>query len=178
MAGRAAVLRRRLLLGLLGQQVSPQVAQSIEQSLSDTFQASTSPIGSLEQKIEMLLPWPTPASSGISPTIADLLYNAKTGNVSPDEEAQLAQQADMENVQAGGTPDMTASQTLMNTALTNSGPLPGAFGITWTGAQPGGTNWVTQAAANAANALGANSGAWVWWALGGVGVLWLLMRSK
>lgn len=161
---------------LLGQQVSPQVAQSIEQSLSDTFQASTSPIGSLEQKIEMLLPWPTPASSGISPSIADLLYSAATGNESPGEAAQLAQQADAQNVQAGGAPDMTASQALMNAALVNSGPLPGAVGITWTGAAPGGTNWVTQAGSDIANAFGANTGTWIWWALGGVGALWLLAK--
>lgn len=190
MAGRRALLRRRLLGSSLEQSFgdwffgAPQGTPLSNAFFGTTPGENNIPSNWADQFFGIQqLPQPTatgalPATGATTSSWADLLYNAATGNVSPDQAKQLAQQADQENVQAGGTPDIAASQALINTALENSGPLPGAFGITWTGAAPGGTNWVTQAAANAANALGASSGAWVWWALGGVGALWLLMRSK
>lgn len=130
------------------------------------------------------LPQPTatgalPATGATTSSWADLLYNAETGNVSPDQKNQLQQQEQQGLVTAGMTPTSAADQAAsdVNTALdTYSGP--GAFGVTWTGAQPGGPNWVTELASSAANALGASSGTWIWWALGGIGALWLLTRAK
>lgn len=149
---------------LLGQQVSPQVAQSIEQSLSDNFPAGGSGGGALP-------------ATGPNWTWADLLYGMEYGNVPPDVKAQIQQQAIQSDIQAGADPNVAAATDPgLITAALNDTTLPGAFGITWTGANPGGTNWVTQAEANAASALGLNTGTWIWWALGGVGALFLLSR--
>lgn len=159
MAGRAAVLRRRMLLG---QQVSPQVAQSIEQSLSDTFQG----------------PLPT-SGQGTNWTWADLLQAADSGNVPADVKAQIVQQNAQGLVQAGMDPAEAAQQALSDVnQVLSTFTGAGAFGINWTGAQPGGPNWLTQLETNAGNALGVNTGTWIWWALGGVGALFLLSRAS
>lgn len=188
MAGRRA--RARLLLAYLGQQVSPATAASIQQSLSDQTPSLESVIGQSEKYWNPFTAafWaPTdqipPAGVAALPTSgqnwswADILNAAATGNVPQDVVNQLQNQETQNLVTAGMDPASAAVQASQDvTAALTQFTAPGAFGINWQGATPGGTNWVTQAGANVANAFGASSGSWVWWALGGVGALWLLTR--
>lgn len=118
---------------------------------------------------------------GMGNWFTDFLYNAETGNLSPAQLAQQQQQAVQQDIRAGANPAVAAQAdpALINAALANTGPLPGPFGIPVTGALPTSTPWWTQDI-NAAESALANSafgqGNWVWWALGGLGALWLFTR--
>jgi hypothetical protein len=114
-------------------------------------------------------------------TVSDLAYNAVTGNLSQAQvNAQIQQEA--QALQATGLDPATAqtqATQVVNSALA-SVTLPGAFGITWTGALPGTPGWSAALLAPAEQTTSDLSD-WLtsnWWilALGGVGLLWFLKR--
>lgn len=115
---------------------------------------------------------------GLGNWFTDLVYNAATGNLTQAQLDAAAQQAAADHVKAGMDPAI-AQQVAINdvNAAVTTFQAPGAFGVIWQGAQPGGTNWLTQAEANIANSA-FGQGQWVWWALGGIGALFLLTRLK
>ena len=103
-------------------------------------------------------------------TVSSWLYNAATGNLSQSQVNALVAQQSSDLQKAGMPADQSqaqAKQDVMNTLASFVGP--GAFGITWQGALPGGPDWTTGIGAW----LAAN---WPWLALGGVGIWWVSKR--
>jgi hypothetical protein len=176
--------RRRLMLGALGQQVSPQVAQSLAQAqsnaptLADWISQNSQywdPFTAAFWAPTDQVPQPASSSGGPSWSAGDVLYGAATGNVPSGVKQQIITQNAADLVNAGMPADMATDQATsdVNAAL-NQATGPGAFGITWQGAQPGGTNWVDQATADLGTSwLGQN---WIWLALGGLGILFISKR--
>ncbi len=102
--------------------------------------------------------------------VGGVVYNAATGDVSPAQKAALVQQGAASLVAAGADPGTAAAQAesdVSDTLDTFSGP--GAFGVTWTGANP-----ATNAVGSTGSWLADN---WAWLALGGVGIVWLAGRA-
>lgn len=118
-------------------------------------------------------------------SLADLLANAFTGNLAPDQQAALTQQEQQELVQAGATPASAQAQANadVNAALTTF-TGPGGFGISWTGAapnQPGFGTALVNTAGNAiapvTNTLGWIAQYWPWLALGGIGLYFVAKKA-
>lgn len=104
-------------------------------------------------------------------SLSDLLYNAATGNVSQNQKNAQIAQTTQDLIATGMDPNTAAQQAnIVVTQALASAVLPGAFGITWKGANPGGPNWATAAAGDAANWL---SNYWPWLVLGGIGIWWV-----
>jgi len=76
------------------------------------------------------------------------LYNAATGNISPDQKAAIVQANANGLIQASAgkmsQSDALAQATSDVNATLDTFTAPGGLGITWTGAQPGGTDWLSQ----------------------------------
>ncbi len=71
---------------------------------------------------------------------AGVLYNAATGDVSPSQKALLVQQATQAQIQAGMDPaDAAAIAESSATTALNTFNGPGAFDVSWGGANPGQT---------------------------------------
>ena len=105
---------------------------------------------------------------GQGATPSGLLFSAATGNVSPQQKANLVAQQTAAMIKAGADPATAAAQAssdVTTTLMTASGP--GAFGIPWTGADPSQawttqlTNWLQTSDATF------NVPMWVWLAGGG-----------
>ena len=100
----------------------------------------------------------TPGSS-----MSDVLYNAATGNLSQSQVTQIKQQQTSSLIQAGMDPSQAAAQAESDvTTALQTFQAPGAFGINWTGAAPGGPNWTSAVDPIFGIPL------WVWLAGGGV----------
>lgn len=149
---------------------------------------------------EGLAPWLVPGA--VVPALAltlfpgtpanDLARNVTTGNLTPSQKAQLQAAAAQQYVTAGMDPATAQQQAAsdVNASLSTT-KLPGAFGITWTGAGPESPTWVDQALADVAAPLepfapsgdGSNSGQpswlaqnWPWLAIGAVGLWWVTKK--
>ena len=107
------------------------------------------------------------------PSFSDFLYNAATGNLSQNQVDQLQAEEQAALVKAGASPAAATQQAQQDvSAVLATFTAPGAFGITWTGAAPGGPNWLTQAADDTAGGLSWLEANWPWLALGAVGIWW------
>jgi hypothetical protein len=112
-----------------------------------------------------------PAASSSIPgsTIADYAYNAATGNLTQSQVQAITAQNTAAYVQAGMDPSAASAQAAadVDSALsTYTGP--GAFGVTWTGAQPSSSTWAS--ALNPANWFTNPDGSINWLLVGGIGV--------
>jgi hypothetical protein len=144
--GRRAQLIQRVRLGYLAQQSDPATGMIFEP-------APPSPVGpgAVSDPVDAF--WATPidplglrsippAISSLNPfvpgsSVTDVLSNAVTGNATAAQKQAMVQQVTAQYVQSGmdpATAQAQAQQDVTTALKTFTGP--GAFGVTWTGADP------------------------------------------
>jgi hypothetical protein len=110
-------------------------------------------------------------AAGSVPTsspFSDWFANAATGSLSPAQQAALQSQETASLTQAGMDPTQAAQQATQDvTGALQTFTAPGAFGISWTGADSSGVP----------SLLSAIPG-WMWLALAGVGILLVVKVIK
>jgi hypothetical protein len=123
-------------------------------------------------------------ASGVSswlsslPSFSDFLANAATGNLSQNQIQQLQAEEQAALVKAGASSAAATQQSQQDvSAVLATFTAPGAFGITWTGAAPGGADWLTQAESDITGGT-SDAGDWLstywpWLAIAGIGAWWI-----
>jgi len=108
-------------------------------------------------------------------SVQGFLYSAATGNVSPDQQTALIQQATQDLVRTGVAPQAAQAQATQDAnAVLSTFTGAGGLNITWTGAQPSQPGFATAAAqAAATSATDWLASYWPWLAVGGISVWWL-----
>lgn len=169
--GELGKIRRRPRLSGLGD--SPGFFSTVEGWLSPT--GSPNAYGGASAGASFNNAGESPIIPGSS--VSDVLYNMATGDVSPSQQQALVAQTTAEYQQAGLSPSDSATQAYNDvSAALSTVQAPGAFNVTWTGAQPGQT--LPAAAVSSLTGGLSSIPSWAWLAAGGLGLFLVFKLVK